>query len=110
MGGQAMSDLPAPMFGAYSEVRGPGEGFGLGFSVTLDNVAQRQIGSDGTYSWGGAANTYFWIDPQERLFFILMTQTMMYDEHAVPIRSKLRNFVYGSIADRLPFQPVVARL
>jgi CubicO group peptidase (beta-lactamase class C family) len=30
----------------------------------------------GAYSWGGAANTKFWIDPQEDLVAILMTQVM----------------------------------
>ena len=31
-------------------------------------------GSIGDYSWAGVARTYFWIDPKERMFAILMTQ------------------------------------
>ena len=34
------------------------------------------ISSKGEYSWGGAANTKFWIDPEEDLVAILMTQLL----------------------------------
>jgi CubicO group peptidase (beta-lactamase class C family) len=34
------------------------------------------ISSAGAYSWGGAAGTKFWIDPEEDLVAILMTQLM----------------------------------
>ena len=45
----------------------PGFGYGLGFSVVHD-VAQTQMpGSIGTFAWGGAANTTFWIDPPRRV-------------------------------------------
>ena len=53
-----------------------GCGFGLGFSVMMD-VAQHGVpGSEGQYSWGGAATTAFWIDPREELIAILMAQLM----------------------------------
>ena len=53
-----------------------GCGFGLGFSVVND-IAQHGIpGSDGMYSWFGAASCYFWIDPKEELIAIMMTQFM----------------------------------
>ena len=51
-----------------------GCGFGLGFSIVND-IAQHGIpGSNGMYSWFGAASCYFWIDPAEELVAILMTQ------------------------------------
>ncbi len=34
------------------------------------------ISSAGEYSWGGAADTKFWIDPEEDLIAIVMTQLM----------------------------------
>jgi CubicO group peptidase (beta-lactamase class C family) len=34
------------------------------------------ISSAGAYSWGGAAGTKFWIDPEEDLVAILLTQLM----------------------------------
>lgn len=54
----------------------PGYGFGLGSRVLL-NVAESMLpGSVGEFGWGGAANTYYWVDPQEELVGIMMTQYM----------------------------------
>ena len=52
----------------------PGQSFGLGFGVITDPGQSQVISSQGEYSWGGAANTKFWIDPEEDLVAILMTQ------------------------------------
>ena len=53
--------------------RAPGVGFGLDFSVVLDQVG-KEYTSVGEYSWGGAAGTWFWIDPVEELIFVGMIQ------------------------------------
>ena len=53
-----------------------GCGFGLGFRVVMDIAQHGIIGSNGIYSWGGAASTVFWIDPAEELIAILLTQFM----------------------------------
>ena len=100
--GQTMADMPAPGVG-YSEVAAPGTGFGLGFSVVEDHTAGKQIGSVGNYSWGGAANTIFWIDPEEDLFVVWMTQVMGQNRQFTPIREVLGQLVYAAIADRKPF-------
>ena len=52
----------------------PGQSFGLGFGIITDPGQSQVISSQGEYSWGGAANTKFWIDPEEDLVAILMTQ------------------------------------
>ena len=48
----------------------------LGFGVITDPGQSQVISSKGEYSWGGAANTKFWIDPEEDLVAILMTQLL----------------------------------
>jgi CubicO group peptidase (beta-lactamase class C family) len=54
-----------------------GYGFGLGSRVLL-NVAESQVpGSPGEFGWGGAAKTYYWVDPQEELVGVFMSQAMM---------------------------------
>jgi CubicO group peptidase (beta-lactamase class C family) len=54
-----------------------GYGFGLGSRVLL-NVAESALpGSVGEFGWGGAAKTYYWVDPQEELVGVLMTQYMV---------------------------------
>lgn len=53
-----------------------GLGFGLGFAVILDPVLSGTMSSTGSYFWGGAAGTAFWIDPEEDIVGIAMMQRM----------------------------------
>jgi CubicO group peptidase (beta-lactamase class C family) len=52
----------------------PGEGFGLDFSVVIDDAASGQSWSTGSYYWFGAAGTWFWVDPVQDLTFVGMVQ------------------------------------
>ena len=79
----------------FSENRMDGSGFGLGFSVILNPVDVMAVGSAGSYSWGGAASTYFWIDPAEDLLAIFMTHLMPSD--AYPMRAQLQQLTYAAI-------------
>ncbi len=49
--------------------------FGLGFEVINDLGAYGELGTAGAYSWGGAFNTSYWIDPAERLVGVFMSQS-----------------------------------
>lgn len=80
---------------------GNGAGFGLGFSVVLDPGAGGELASKGTYAWGGAAGTTFWIDPRERLIAIFMTQSI---PHRTDLRSKFRPLVYQAVVESAPKQ------
>jgi CubicO group peptidase (beta-lactamase class C family) len=51
-------------------------GFGLDFQVVNDARAAGTLQGDGTVSWGGAAGTWFWIDPSNDLIAIGMIQRM----------------------------------
>ena len=51
-----------------------GVGYGLGFSVVMDIGQAQIVGSLGSFSWGGAATTTFWVDPQEELIGVMMSQ------------------------------------
>ena len=55
----------------------PGSTFGLGFGVTTA-VPEDGLDSKGRYYWSGAYSTFFFIDPANDLFAILMTQTSPY--------------------------------
>lgn len=89
-----MAELGQPRF---SESSYEGIGFGLGFSVTLNPAKAAIIGSPGEYAWGGAASTAFWIDPQEDMIVILLTQLM--PSSTYPIRRELRVLTYQAIVD-----------
>ncbi|MEQ8369421.1 MAG: serine hydrolase, partial [Alphaproteobacteria bacterium] len=74
-----------------------GTGFGLGFAVVLDPAAQQVSTSIGEYSWGGAATTIFWVDPQEDLIAMFFTQLM--PNSSYPIRDQMRAIIYSAITD-----------
>jgi CubicO group peptidase (beta-lactamase class C family) len=62
-------------YGAY--------GFGLGFRVLKTPGRHRHLSGGGEYGWVGAANTYFWIDPDADLLGIFMSQLMPSGLHDV---------------------------
>lgn len=74
-----------------------GLGFGLGFSVLLDPAQRQLLGTTGTIGWGGAANTNFWIDPQEELIGILMAQFM--PSNTYPLSDDFRTLSYQALVD-----------
>jgi CubicO group peptidase (beta-lactamase class C family) len=51
-------------------------GFGLDFMVVNDPRAAGTLEGKGTISWGGAAGTWFWVDPTNDLFFVGMIQRL----------------------------------
>ena len=74
-----------------------GLGYGFGGYVITD-VAQNDVpGSVGTYAWGGGASTYFFIDPQEQLIGLFLTQLTPSDSY--PLRAQFRGLVYQAIVD-----------
>ena len=54
-----------------------GYGFGLGSRVLMDVAQTSAPGSVGEFGWSGAAKTYYWVDPQERMVGLFMTQSML---------------------------------
>ena len=54
----------------------PGQSFGLGAGVITDPAQAGVSSSKGEYSWGGIANTKFWIDPEEELGVVFMAQVV----------------------------------
>jgi len=55
---------------------GPGVGFGLDFGVVMDPAAAGTPAGKGTYSWGGAAGTWFWVDPENDVVVLGMIQVL----------------------------------
>ncbi len=74
----------------------PGMGWGLGFQVVMDAAAAGEPTSDGTFSWWGAAGTWFWIDPVRDLAFIGMIQTDA-RATALDIHGLSRSLVYQAV-------------
>jgi CubicO group peptidase (beta-lactamase class C family) len=83
--------------GTFAETTFDGMGFGLGFSVMLDPVANKVLSSVGEFAWGGAASTAFWVDPMEDLTVSFFTQLLPSSTH--PIRAQLKQLVYQALVD-----------
>jgi CubicO group peptidase (beta-lactamase class C family) len=76
---------------------GPGYGFGLGYSVIKDVGQAAVTSSAGTYGWGGAFCTYFWVDPVEEMVGVVMTQVRPYTH--LNIRQELQVLANQAIVD-----------
>ncbi|WP_011300764.1 serine hydrolase domain-containing protein [Cupriavidus necator] len=90
-------DLPAMSRSMFSEATYDGVGFGLGFATTVTPASTLIPGSAGDFFWGGAASTFFWVDPQEDLIGLFLTQLL--PSSAYPVRRQLRTLVYSAITE-----------
>lgn len=88
---QTPAGLTGPMSGA-----GNGTVFGLDFAVIQDPVEAESY-STGEYYWGGAAGTWFWIDPVEDVVFVGMIQQA--GQGLPDVRSTSRRLFYQAILD-----------
>jgi CubicO group peptidase (beta-lactamase class C family) len=52
-----------------------GESYGLSVRVVNDPAARNSFLTEGSFGWSGAFGTHFWVDRQENLIAIAMTQT-----------------------------------
>jgi CubicO group peptidase (beta-lactamase class C family) len=82
----------------------PGAGFGLDFAVYTDPVAAGGYYGKGSFWWGGAAGTWFWIDPVNDLIVLGMIQqisgTGAAAANGVPdVRALSHNLTYQAIVN-----------
>ena len=76
---------------------GPGYGFGLGYAIVTDLGPSGTPRSEGSYYWGGAFGTIFWVDPSEELISIMLTQIRPYTH--LNIRPDLATLTYQAVVD-----------
>ena len=85
---------------AIGGVGQPGVGFGVDFAVTYDPGAAGTPQGPGTYNWGGAAGTTFWIDPVNDIFWLSMIQAQgQRRPGAVNANGIARDLIYQSLTD-----------
>ncbi len=61
--------------------------FGLGLQIVESLDRGTELASVGAYSWGGFFYTYFWVDPQEQLITIFLSQVVY------PVHSGIRDII-----------------
>jgi CubicO group peptidase (beta-lactamase class C family) len=71
---------PALITGGYGigiqQIR-PGYEFGVNGAVVTDPAKAKVALGKGSYSWDGAAGTWFWVDPANKVVFVGMIQRLM---------------------------------
>lgn len=70
-----------------------GETFGLGFGISTA-TPEDGLGSKGQFYWSGAYSTFFFVDPANKMYAILMTQTSPYTGS---YGDALRKYVYEGV-------------
>lgn len=76
------------------ELLTPGHGFGLGFAVRRAEGFGPQPGAAGMYFWSGIGGTSFFVDPQEDVFAMLLTQA---PNQRIYFRNLFRHLVYAAV-------------
>jgi CubicO group peptidase (beta-lactamase class C family) len=76
----------------------PGFGFGFDFGVYTDPGFIGQTVGQGTYLWGGAAGTWFWIDPSNDIVFVGMIHRIL-DARSPDMDTLTRESVYQALVN-----------
>jgi CubicO group peptidase (beta-lactamase class C family) len=71
--------------------------FGLGFQIVSEKGSARTPAQQGTYSWGGAFATSYWVDPKEKMVMLFYRQLQGTTHGDLP--EKFRALVYQAIND-----------
>lgn len=74
-----------------------GRKFGLGFSILVDLGRSGEVGSPGSFGWGGFYHTHFWVDPVEDLIGIFLSQ--LYPHSHLQVRQKFEVLTYQALVD-----------
>jgi CubicO group peptidase (beta-lactamase class C family) len=74
-----------------------GQQFGLGFAISDERGVTGGPRSQGAFGWLGFFNTVYWVDPEEQLVAIIMTQ--LYPSNQSQLTDKFEVAVYSAILD-----------
>jgi CubicO group peptidase (beta-lactamase class C family) len=75
---------------------GDNEKFGLGFAIATEKTSAKFPAQEGTFTWGGAFSTTYWVDPKEKMVVLLYRQ--MWGSHS-EIDNLFKVLVYQAISD-----------
>ncbi len=78
-------------------IPGHGHGFGLGYSVVTAVGQSGLPNSIGTFSWGGAWGTVFFVDPEQDMLGVMMTQISPYSH--LNIRRDFQTLTYSALLE-----------
>ncbi len=79
------------------EANEAGDRFGLGFSLVTEKSAGKSPAGLGTYGWGGALSTVYWVDPVNDLIILFYRQ--MWGAPRADIDQRFRALVYQAMVE-----------
>jgi CubicO group peptidase (beta-lactamase class C family) len=97
LGRKTVEFMTADQLGAIpraNDLLPPDHGFGLGVAVKTALGGHTEPGSVGSYGWSGAAGTAFFVDPEEAMFALILTQA---PELLDDVRELFRQGVYAAV-------------
>jgi CubicO group peptidase (beta-lactamase class C family) len=92
-----VDDQAVNISGTLSAAQSAAIGFGLNVGTIRNSGDGGILLGDGSYFWGGAAGTWFWIDPKNDLYFIGMMQRVPQGGPEVDFRGESQKLVYGAL-------------
>jgi CubicO group peptidase (beta-lactamase class C family) len=69
----------------------------LGFAIATEKSSGIMPNQAGSYSWGGAFSTTYWVDPKENMVALLYRQ--MWGAHDDTVDQAFKVLVYQAIND-----------
>ncbi len=70
--------------------------WGLGFMINTESVPGRR--GAGSLAWAGLGNTYFWIDPDEGVAGVILTQLIPFaDPKVLALFEQFETAVYAAL-------------
>ena len=70
--------------------------WGLGYMLNMEPGPNGR--SAGTVSWGGIFNTYYWLDPVQRVTGLIMTQVLPFaDQRVLQLYGQFESGVYNAV-------------
>ncbi len=89
---------PSPMSSLNLDMgMSEGMGYGLGGYSITDTGLTGMPAAPGTYGWGGAASTDFWVDPEQDLVGMVLTQLLPTGTY--PLRPTMEVLAYQAIVE-----------
>jgi CubicO group peptidase (beta-lactamase class C family) len=98
--GTRINASPFPVLDVRQE---NGQSFGFGFAVRVAEGRSPFPGTIGDASWTGGLGTQFWIDPNKKLFAIMLMQLApLSPSNPLPAVywQRMRELVYGALSEQ----------
>jgi CubicO group peptidase (beta-lactamase class C family) len=93
MASNHLTDVTLPTYQAGN----PGHGFGLDVDVIMDPAKAGMTAGKGSFSWGGAAGTWFWVDPENDVVVLGFIHVLGGSSYRLDERSA--QLVYQALVD-----------